>query len=449
MLKGHTKIELTDVESGEKKVIEEDNLVTNAVQYLLAFENKVNRQPSNDIMPIAVNALGGLMIFDDTLAEDAENIGFPGTAQLVGYADRNANTEDTMRGSLNVAESGPTDHGYVSVWDFSTSQANGTISSLALTSKYAGANPILRQTNGDFAPAVKYSDAYVNMHVMAVQGEYMYFRSRSSRTIKKGRFAPYSINVEEYWYGGEELPAEAVAEIPSEWQIDWVFYNNGGDGYIYYITKTDNISETYNVYGGGNATGDAILNITGMKYSDASFDIGETTTVTLSSTYLCSRNCERNCISGGYIFWVAYNLKGIYIINMSNYADIQLVEIGDEENISVNLLMPTFVGGVVFEFSYKSGNNTYTKSGLLYANGDMVKCSVNGASTVRETRFARDGKISYAKNFEGYYYDSNDTVGYRLQAAYLGTINNLSSPVVKLPTQTMKVTYTLNNVQEA
>jgi hypothetical protein len=446
MLKGHAKIELTDVVTGEKTVVEEDNLVTNAVQYLLAFMNKINRQPSNEIFPIATNALGGLMLFSDTLAEDPNNMSFPGNASLVGYADRNSNTDDTMRGSLNAIESYATDRGYVSVWDFSTSQANGTIASLALTSRYAGANPILRQLNGDLRGSVRYIDAYMDMHVLAYKDDFMYFRYRGSRDIKKGRCAVYGIKVEEYWFGGTELPVEQVATLPSEFQTDWAYYDNGNDGYIYYITKTDQATETYNTYSAGNSSGNAVINITPIKYSDESFDVGQTTTVTLEKVYLYGRSTDYNCISGGYLYWVSYDRKGIYIINMSNYADVQLISIGDEENLAVNFIMPLTGGGINFQFSYKKGNNTYTKAGLLYANGNLVKCSVNGEIVVREPRFALDDRIAFYRNYDGYYGD--DYMGYRLRAAYLGTINNLSSPVVKMPTQTMKVTYTLNNIEE-
>jgi len=446
MLKGHTKIELTDVNTGEKTVVEEDNLVTNAVQYLLAFMNKINRNPSNEIFPIATNALGGLMLFNRTLAEDANNMAFPGDAVLVGYADRNSNSDDTMRGSLNSIESYATDTGYVSVWDFSTSQANGTIQALALTSKYAGANPILRQLNGDLRGSVRYVDSYMDMHVLAYKDDYMYFRSRSSRDIKKGRCAAYAIKVQEYWYGGQELPAEHIATLPSEFQTDWAYYDNGNDGYIYYITKTDQSTSTYNNYSGGNSNGNAVINITPIKYSDESFDVGATQTVTLENTFLANRSTDLNCISQGYLYWVSYDHKSIYIIDMSNYTNIQRISVGDEENLSLNFIMPLPDGGINFQFTYKQGNNTYTKAGLMYSNGDFVRCSVNGEIVVREPRFAFDNKITFYRNYDGYYGD--DWMGYRLRAAYLGTINNLSSPVVKLPTQTMKVTYTLNNIGE-
>ena len=448
MLKGHTKIELTDVITGKKTVVEEDNLVTNAVQYLLAFINKLNRSPSAEIFPIATNALGGLMLFDRPLAEDPNNIAFPGTAHLVGYADRNTNTDDTMRGSLNAAESGQTDNGYVSVWDFSTSQANGTIQSLALTSKYAGANPFLRQVNRDFEGSDHYIDNYSNMHAMAKIGDYVYLRNRSKKDIVKGYLNPYGIKVGEYWFGGQDLPTEYVTSLPSDFRPEWDYYKYSSDGYIYYITKTDQSTATYANYSSGNSTGNAVLNITKIKYSDESFDVGETQTVTLENCYLTGVSADRNCISGGYLFWVSYDCKKVYIINLSNFTDVQLVEIGDEENINIGLMMPTFEGGVNFQFSYKQGNNSYTKAGLMYTNGDVIKCSVNGDIINRLGSFVNDDKLAWvASSDQDYYY--SQTVKYRLRSAYLGTINNLSSPVVKLPTQTMKVTYTLNDIQEA
>ena len=43
-----------------------------------------------------------------------------------------------MRGSMNQTESKKIDNGYRFVWDFTTSQANGTISCVALTHKFGG-----------------------------------------------------------------------------------------------------------------------------------------------------------------------------------------------------------------------------------------------------------------------------------------------------------------------
>lgn len=131
MIKGHVTIELHNHRSGFTERIEQDNLVTDAVGILASAYAGANM--TDKFMPIAKNALGGLMLFDDTLEEDAANIYFSGDAHLVGFAGQWNNTSNPLCGSLNVQETHATDTGYETVWDFSTSQANGTISALALT----------------------------------------------------------------------------------------------------------------------------------------------------------------------------------------------------------------------------------------------------------------------------------------------------------------------------
>lgn len=89
MIKGHTKIELFDAQTGKRdKVYEKDNLVTNAVEYLIAWQTMMGRAMNESVFPIATNALGGIMLFDSTLEESVENIHFPSNAKLVGYGDR-------------------------------------------------------------------------------------------------------------------------------------------------------------------------------------------------------------------------------------------------------------------------------------------------------------------------------------------------------------------------
>ena len=63
----------------------------------------------------------------------------PSANPCVGYASNDVNaTTNIMRGSMNLTETKKLDNGYRFVWDFTTSQANGTISCIALTHKWAG-----------------------------------------------------------------------------------------------------------------------------------------------------------------------------------------------------------------------------------------------------------------------------------------------------------------------
>lgn len=150
MLKGHTKIELTDVITGEVTTVEDDNIVTNFLQIL--FNSPIG--PAN-IKPWELCHAGapstvwdtihkyfrGLYLFDTPIEEDPNNIFSPGGARLTGCGCEIAyNGVNTTMGSYNATESGFINDGkgYKYVWDFSTTQANGEISCACLTTRKGG-----------------------------------------------------------------------------------------------------------------------------------------------------------------------------------------------------------------------------------------------------------------------------------------------------------------------
>ncbi|WP_304423293.1 hypothetical protein, partial [Faecalibaculum rodentium] len=150
-LKGTMTIELTDAGSGETETIREENMVTDAVDNILGSNllgvyfdsgtSSKNITVNSQLLPICPNTLGGILLFADTLEERKDNL-YPMSANYpVAYASNDVNLgTDTARGSMNQTESGPIDRGYKFVWDFTTSQGNGTIAAAALTSSWGGKN---------------------------------------------------------------------------------------------------------------------------------------------------------------------------------------------------------------------------------------------------------------------------------------------------------------------
>lgn len=141
MLKGHAKIELTDVKTGKVKKYEHDNMFTNALE--TDFNNKwvsaIGDLAGLDIRntPIEENMLGGIALFSDTIEENANIINFPNGNEVVGYAGTIVNPgTDPLLGSRNLNESipyNPETHSVTYVWDFTTAQGNGEISAIGLT----------------------------------------------------------------------------------------------------------------------------------------------------------------------------------------------------------------------------------------------------------------------------------------------------------------------------
>lgn len=142
-LKGHTKITLRDVKTGEVKIVEKDNLVTGAIANLFAnnYANTLNTA-SSDIMPIR-NLFGGVLCFGNQLTENQSNIYPPSQSEnpLIAHAGSSADLTDTAnpkQGQRNESESGEITNGWKWVFDFTTSQGNGTISSVGLCSGVGG-----------------------------------------------------------------------------------------------------------------------------------------------------------------------------------------------------------------------------------------------------------------------------------------------------------------------
>ena len=152
-LKGHTKIELTNVNTGEVETYEDDNMVTNALEDLFHplgfFGNQsitsdkllASNNESTNSDRLLHTTTGGLLLFDKSLEEDPELTIVPAGVSMIGHACyRKYTGADKTFGSYNDNESGLLydGYGYKHVWDFQTNQANGKISCACLTTTLGG-----------------------------------------------------------------------------------------------------------------------------------------------------------------------------------------------------------------------------------------------------------------------------------------------------------------------
>lgn len=141
MLKGKSVIELTDVKTGEVETFENDNIITDGVQ---AYINMMFRFGTHSISTVMWKELfGGIRLYDRTLEEEAASYMHPSVdvAKLTGYASitqKDSSNIDTMRGMLNTSETKEIENGIQIVYDFATSEANGTIACCCLTTDRGG-----------------------------------------------------------------------------------------------------------------------------------------------------------------------------------------------------------------------------------------------------------------------------------------------------------------------
>ena len=138
--KGYTKIELKNVYTGEKQVYEDENMMTNAIEKYFS-DNGMLAYPTNDFIngSIVNRMLGGIVLFDNTLEEDADNL-FPYGALMTANGSLNVTNSGnpTELGTYNPLKSGWIDGKFVQTYDWNQDHGNGTIACACLTSQLAG-----------------------------------------------------------------------------------------------------------------------------------------------------------------------------------------------------------------------------------------------------------------------------------------------------------------------
>lgn len=331
-----------------------------------------------------------------------------------------------LAGSLDKAESMSLDNGYMNVWEFTTSQANGTIASLALTNYKGGATPF-RNTLMVYDSA---SPGYSIVPV-AFDGEKGYLYGVYNGKVYKRRLYTHVITVDSPRHGE---PEEIMnLNIPSS-EAYYRFHCPGYDGFMYSIFAEENRTK-----------GTSTFNIKKYKVSDFSFDeTGEqTVAVANSTTFRSARETiqlvTRMCVSNGYLYFLSYDNRTLYRVNLSNTADVKEYTFGD---YSVYWIYPMHGGGLYIQ-PYRlettatgSTQNRY-RMGFFYPDGKYL---IEDDYYVNSSFYMNNYCLYESEKILRYGYDNTG-----IAANYLGTICNLSSPVTKTSSQSMKITYTLTD----
>lgn len=471
LIKGKTKIELTNIKTGVKQTITHDNMVTNAFADMCKpigiYQPAITTYTQGN-NSIATTVFGGIMLLDLVLNEDPDDYYIPGEATPVGYASDSAYSgEDTRKGGYNSVESGLQEDGsYKHVWDFTTSQANGTIASLGLVPREFGKIGIKYDSNhlngNDFGLKIYTKDTspikILNMfdeknfdYILFLNGDDLYGIKKYNLTydynhadehytknggyikIVRYKVANMSVGIGYNQTLYNELFLEEIPiKIPEEIMID-----NNGD-----ITSNSQIYGGITVYNGmvsfylrksnyniANGSEFKILFIN-LKNN---FEISvRTFTNTTGETLILGRTSDgvgtkRTAIYHDYAI-LSSNTK-IYVINLNDITDI--VSITDNYN---------------FYFVYRFGDYV-----LLYYDGNycymfnIKKCKYNSMSTtatfVGANRMYFNGEMGNKICRISFY---SSTYYFFVNPFILMTKNNLPEPIIKTENQVMKITYTLS-----
>lgn len=438
MLKGTATIELTNVKTGEVERYTEENMVTNAVNDILTLNplglRCCNTGTQISMIPVRGNAIGGVLLCENTLEEDPDKYYVPNDNVIVGYANTAVNTtEDPKRGSGNQAEQGMTEDkkGYKFVFDFATSQGNGTISSVGLTgynagsvgrgSKYSNENALYNTTCCSSSTTLSAFETVSKFYPMEWltafdldKNQMISVRLDRAKKIRLWRMsaALTSIGVNDSVTvnpGTNRVIEETVIETSTFGNVTsltgtsnisvYGAFVNDGNGYIWGFEHANNAS--------GNKTGNATVNWIKIKIDDFTFEEGTWTlaaqiwpfgtsyyheygsagvwnahTVPQQSHYRIT-NC---CIHRGYLYCFAYNKTGVYKIELANPSNVLLMEHPGGACITANIpdhatsyyVLRTSVGMNV------RGDDVFFTNGVVENGKILATCSSTPSYTYSE-----------------------------------------------------------------
>lgn len=488
-MKGHAKIELTNVETGEKRVIEHDNMITNAVAELIkplgigySVLNALYNQNKN-----IDHLFSGIMIFADPIEEDANIIVPPAGNTMVGKGDNTAYTGvDTTKGSFNIADSGYDENGNLKlVWEFNTSQANGTISCICLCPLEGGSIGVGSPVCGTDALAnfyvaekstIQYSnetdvysemciiDAATNKIMRTDKDLYTQFSSSDESvypkdtqslkcyierihldnvTLKDNRKMRKIENIEIHYKDTVINALPSRSDSGGKSKIHCGVCNDGQ--YCYF-----SLSEK------------ALIPANGKLYL-TKFDISNNQEEIIEVTNTTGKNIKLRTLTDSNMN-VRLSLKVMkgYLFVRTEDNMIYRIKLSDNTDVS-----PATIDGITYNeeswfFNYDDGerlflNNVVTRRVVILdvANNEISYVNIVNDWTSSDNGYMLDkvricGRPAYvaASGYGSYYKQFYSNCQVTCNPLLISTINNLTEPVTKTSSHTMKVTYTLSPSEE-
>ena len=468
MLKGKSTIELTDVHTGKKEIHKDENLVTEAVADILntniqgaMFNNPYFNNSGGEawLLPIYKNLTGGVLLYQNELEEAPSNIYAPLDNPLIGYASDDANdTTDTLRGSRNLTESKAVDGGFKYVWDFATSQGNGTISAICLTNVLAGRGV---KTDNDYFVRIKsdtvkssipdedadknsYQDNQRPYISDGYRLECIAIYNSTSVTLRKVPEDYIHARLMQRTYGllATEAKEETIVELNhypywnhfiggSKDNTNEPMYNSS-DVFCYLFHAAD-----------GNWYGLSRKETQTYSYTSGSTDYYNHT----SYEWFMDRISGNTCTSQKIV--MPTETSSIYNIGMSGKWLMFAIGTALYRLDTTSVANLEVITNITYNNSYQytfSIDDDVVINGWYFLNGEPKLYVGYQAEEYRnrwgKKHMSRYKTFAYQEYYQyyNYYYFSKDLY---LFTPYLATINNLSTPVIKTADKTMKITYTL------
>ena len=435
-VKGHTKIELTDIHTGKKQVIEKDNafqagVLASYMRSMGAYNNNPYANGTWAGQPIWRNLCGGIFCFRDAIdLTNGEVEYMPAGNEMVAngaYMVNNAGTPIEL-GSYNEVESSTSGNDSVTfVYDWLTSQGNGTIGCVCLTTEIGGyigygnksgvrasAKGLASNQSSNSLQGVVYKNCRYTFSV-SNSPQQIVVTKRPTEITKGSIFDNIAEDAETIAFTGN----------PVTWGYSGrtVYIGNGKIALLCY-SGTGDVP-----YWNNGST------VTPLIIYDA--ENGTAQSVSITNT------------TGYQVIMRFYSGLGFGV---------------DDEYIFVQRNQDSGAPREVFAINYINGQSTSKSIGLLYHIANWQQNMTRGGILLPKMTIMdniiwdKENDTLYPSNglARGYSYNEHtDTLEMtdgtdRLikNPLILSTINNLETPVTKTAAQTMKITYTLSKASE-
>lgn len=498
-IEGKARVILRNEKTGREEVIEHKNLVTNAVRNLFLYDYDRN-QNLPDLIPLK-KLFGGVLLFEDAFENPTVNdIMVPSESynKFTACAGDEAHaTANPYRGNPNAIASSISANGRVmtQVWEWQTSQGNGKIGSLCLTSSTAG-NMGVKPWDDSYAP--------VNCSSNNDDAGYFYDPVTSWNDVSKKR-CPVRIDPNDGQYG-YTLSFDKESGILTEIKVEHPFLATSltslANDFIERGVRNLDLSNVvqplthvyygyengyYYVIGHNNTTGqDSHDDIRWAKISVSSF------TVVASGSYIDLHALLYNLLQSNIYSWIKAQSGAIEraLPICDGIAYLPHHWIGQPNEILTGLIkIPLYTGGEIGFVDADTNNGTtlglfnrtnYPTLGQDYNSLGLYPVKVgkgliagdgyllNDGVTYKTARTIRPkgttaGSVGVASHIphgflagrEATFPSLHDSLwtsitprtlcnGYAYSNMYLATINNLEEQVTKSPIMSMRVEYTLS-----
>lgn len=465
-LHGHTEIMLHNVLTGKYEKVEHDNTFTDGLEsYCRSLGRFCNSPWDNDTVianPQWQTLLGGLFLFDTALPENSKYM--PAGTTMVGNASYGVtNTSDpTEMGSWNETESSYTvGKSLTMVYDFTASQANGTIASCALTTidggyigygnKSGTYSSTLRKMRNRQVLRTNIGNGAGNLAPILYEDKFYYYTSGVylKSGVSEATFQGVSLLSDRLNVLSQGIKSEYIGAAYED-SITFSFDTLSTDYYMYVHCEgkciaTPNASIAY----GGTTpilvmdfetgevttytyTNNVTANGSGVTFGkleilDETYALG---VVSSDSTQMYLVNWKTSAVvgktsgTGGYIAWGQGNMYN------SCYTR-QIMKLGGEDLFLLNLASSASVtsSSYGYKFVYDRILNRIIPTSATYEDGYEIFCGYSS-------------KYDFAEIVTGFKFASICHLPQRLM-----TNNNLDSAVTKTSAQTMKVTYTVTSAE--